>query len=234
MKRALLVVAVLAACRAGKPAETPQPGMSYEAYMTRAAELERQAAHEDQSAEVARQQGTQYQCDTHPESEQTTSGGERLQGTRICDDVSAADRRRHEARAKELREAADHQRGLARSLLDADRAACDGIPFDRLRDPPLRRLAARAEVADVEGGARITLTGDDLDADDLRRELGCHHARAALGGFDPAYMPSEPTTVAGSQFRVERSGAAVIVTVQAGDTDAIDLVRRRAAALVGR
>ncbi|HUQ03269.1 MAG TPA: hypothetical protein VM261_12290 [Kofleriaceae bacterium] len=234
MKRALLVILVLAACRASKPAATPTPGMSYEAYMMQAAELERQATHEDQSAEVARQQGAQYQCETHPESEQTTSGTERMQGTRICDDVSAADRRRHEARAKELREAADHQRGLARSLLDADRAACDGIAFDRLRDPPLRRLAARAQVANVDGGTRITLSGDDLDVDGLRRELGCHYARAALGGFDAAYMPSEPSTVAGSHFRVEKSGAAVTVTVLADDADAIDLVRRRADALVGR
>jgi hypothetical protein len=234
MKRALLLVLVLAGCRAGQPVAEPAPGMSYEAYMNKAAELEREASREDQSAEVARQQGAQYQCETHPESEQTTSGGERLQGTRVCDDVAAADRRRHEARAKELREAADHQRGLARSLLDADRAACDGIPFDRLRDPPLRRLAARAQVADAPNGTRITLTGEDIDADGLRRELACHYARAALGGFDPSYMPSEPTTIAGSHFRVEKTGATVTVTVLADDPDAIELVRRRADALVGR
>jgi hypothetical protein len=209
--------------------------MSYEAYMNEAMRLEDAATREEESAEVARQKGATYECETHPESEQTTSGGERLQGTRICDDVAAADRKRHERRAKELRAAADHQRGLARSLLDADRIACEGISFDRLRDPPLRRFAARALVERIDRGARITLTSSaDLDADELRRELGCHRARAALGGFDPQYMPSEPVTVAGSRFRVEVAGPAVVVIVEGDDANAVDLIRRRAEALVGR
>lgn len=202
--------------------------------MQEASKLEAEATREDEAAEVARQKGATYECQTHPESEQTTSGGERLQGTRICDDVAAADRRRHEARAKELREAAEHRRGMARSLVDADRAACDGLSFDQLRDPPLRRLAARAQVERIDRGARIVLTGGGIDAAGLQRELGCHRARAALGGFDPAYMPSEPVTVAGSRFRVESAGGAVVVVVEGEDATGIEVIRRRAEALVGR
>jgi hypothetical protein len=87
----------------------------------------------------------------------------------------------------------------------------------------------------VDGGARITLTSSgDLNVDELRRELGCHRARAALGGFDPQYMPSEPVTVAGSRFRVEVAGPAVVVTIQGEDANGIELIRRRAEALVGR
>lgn len=239
MKRLVVIgiaiaIVIAAACRAGTGPAAPAPGLSYEAYMNEATRLEQEATREEESAEVARQKGATYECQTHPESEQTTSGTERLHGTRICDDVAAADRRRHEKRAKKLREAADHQRGLARSLLDADRAACEGLSFDRLRDPPLRRYAARAQVEQVERGARITLSGGDVDADELRRELGCHRARAALGGFDPQYMPSEPVTVTGARFRVDPVGASVVVTVETDEVTAIEVIRRRADALVGR
>ena len=171
---------------------------------------------------------------THPESEQTTSGTEHLPQTRICDDVAAGDERRHQERAKKLRDEASHQRGLARSLLDADRAACDGLSFDTLRDPPLRRYAARAQVENVEHGARISLSGGDVDAAGLRRELTCHRTRAALGGFDAAYMPSEPVTVFGARFRVDTTSAGVVVTVEADDADAVEVIRKRAYALVGK
>lgn len=231
---AVVALASLSGCRRDPSPATPQPGMSYEAYITEAARLDAEATREDEAAEAARQRGADYQCQTTPESEQTTTGGERLHGTRICDDVAAADRRRHEARAKELREEADRVRAQAGALLDADRIACQGLAFDRLRDPPLRRLAARAAVERVDRGARITLSGGDLDAGELRRELACHHARAALGGHDPDYMPSEPVTVAGASFRVEQAGPAIVVTVVAGDATAIEVVRRRAEALVGR
>lgn len=230
---AVLVLFVAGGCRAGTPAQ-PEPGVSYEAYMTKATDLENEATREEEAAEVARQKGATYECQTHPESEQTTVGGERLQGTRICDDVAASDERRHKDAAKKLREQAGHQRGLARSLLDADRAACEGLSFDTLRDPPLRRVAARAVVDRVDHGARITLAGGDLDVAMLRRELTCHRARAALGGFDPSYMPSEPVTVAGSRFRVEATASGLVVTVEADDADAIEMIRRRADALVGR
>jgi hypothetical protein len=208
--------------------------LGYDAYMTQATELESEATREEEAAEVARQRGATYECETHPESEQTTSGGERLQGTRICDDVAASDERRHQERAKKLREEASQQRGLARSLLDADRAACDGLTFDTLRDPPLRRYAARAQVDNVDHGARITLSGGDVDAAGLRRELTCHRARAALGGFDESYMPSEPVTVIGARFRVDATAAGVVVTVEADDADAVEVIRTRANALVGR
>jgi hypothetical protein len=233
MRYAIALVAVAAGCHAGKAAPQ-QPVLGYDAYMTQAAQLESEATREEESAEVARQRGATYECQTHPESEQTTSGGERLPQTRICDDVAAKDQRRHEAEAKKLRDEAAHQRGLARSLLDADRAACDGLSFDTLRDPPLRRYAARAQVDNVEHGARISLAGGDVDAAALRRELTCHRARAALGGFDASYMPSEPVTVLGARFRVDATPAGVVVTVEADDADAVEVIRKRANALVGK
>jgi hypothetical protein len=232
MRSAVALVALVAGCRSSKPPE--QPVLGYDAYMTHAAQLESEAAREEQSAEVARQRGATYECQTHPESEQTTSGGERLPRTRVCDDVAAKDQRRHEQEAKKLRDEAAHQRGLARSLLDADRAACDGLSFETLRDPPLRRYAARAQVDPVEHGARISLAGGDIDVVGLRRELSCHRARAALGGYDASYMPSEPVTVIGARFRVDTTSAGVVVTVLADDADAVDLIRQRASALVGR
>ncbi|MBZ0238799.1 MAG: hypothetical protein K8M05_41195, partial [Deltaproteobacteria bacterium] len=117
----VVLASVVPGCRSGKPPAAPQPrpGVSYEAYITEADRLEQAATREDQAAEAARQRGADYQCQTAPESEQTTSGGERLQGTRVCDDVSAADRRRHEGRAKELREEAARHRTRAGALLDA-------------------------------------------------------------------------------------------------------------------
>jgi len=232
----LVVAAVLAASIGCGSRATPpaSPAVSYEAHMNEAARLEREATREQEAAEVARQRGATYECQTAPESEQTTSGTERLPATRICDDVTAKDERRHKDEAKKLREDADHRRGMARSLLDADRAACEGLSFDTLRDPPLRRFAARAVIDRVDHGARITLTGGDVDANQLRRELGCHRARAALGGFDPSYMPSEPVTVAGARVRVDAAAASVVVTVEGDDPAAIDLIRRRADALVGK
>ncbi len=203
--------------------------------MAEAARLEGEAARHEEAAELARQRGTTYECDTHPESEQTTSGTERLQRTRVCDDVAAADERRHQGEARRLREAAGHWRGRARSLLDADRVACDGLAFEVLRDPPLRRYAAKAVVEASGRGARITLVGGEVDAAALRRELGCHRARAALNGYDPAYMPSEPAVVAGARVEVtDGPGGVVTVLVEADEAGAIELIRRRAEALVGR
>jgi hypothetical protein len=232
MRYVVALVVLAAGCRSSKPPE--QPTLGYDAYMTKATQLESEATREEEAAEVARQRGATYECQTHPESEQTTSGTERLPQTRICDDVAAKDQRRHEGEAKKLRDEASHQRGLARSLLDADRAACDGLSFDTLRDPPLRRYAARAQVDNVEHGTRISLAGGDIDAAVLRRELTCHRARAALGGFDTSYMPSEPVTVPGARFRVEVTSAGTVVTVEADDEDAVATIRTRANALVGK
>lgn len=229
----LVGLALAAGCRRPPPV-VGAPPIGYEAHLAEATRLDDEAARHAQAAEAARQGGPAYVCETAPESEQTTSGGERMHGTRVCDDAAAGDRRRHEREAARLRERADHHRGLARSLLDADRAACAGLGVDQLRDPPLRRLAARATVETIPGGARITLRGADLDAAALERELGCHRARAALLGHDPDYMPSEPMVVAGARLRVERTAAAVIVTVDAAAPDAAAIIVRRAQALVGR
>ncbi len=232
MRVAVLLVAVVG-CRT---AATPPlaPAASYETHLAAAARLEDDATFHSEAAEVARQRGPTYECETHPESEQTTSGTERLNGTRVCDDVAASDERRHRREADRLRAEAGHQRGLARSLLDADRRACAGLGLEVLRDPPLRRHAARARVEAVAGGARITLAGPGVDGGQVRRELGCHRARAALMGHDPAYMPSEPAVVAGARLTIEVSVAAVVITIVSDDAGSAETILRRAEALVGR
>ena len=223
-----IVILLAAACRTGGGVPAASPSVSYEAHMAEAERLEAEATRHDEAAEVARQRGATYECETAPESEQSTSGGERFNGTRICDDVSLADRRRHEDEAGKLRKQADRHRGMARSLLDAEREACAGFGVEQLRDTPIGRDRGAARIEEVDGGVRITLTlGTALD--DVRRELGCHRARAALYE-DGGYMAHDPALVPGTRVAVDAAAGGVVVTIR-GDAVAAGVIRQRAAAL---
>jgi hypothetical protein len=231
MRRALILVAV-AGCRAGSPAQVSQPTASYQTHVSEAEELERAATQHEEAAEVARQRGATYQCDTAPESEQATSGTERFYGTRICSDVALDDRRRHEKEAKELRAKAERHRSAARTILDAERAACAGYELEQVRDTPLGRTRG-AQVEDIDGGVRILLpAGPGLALDEVRREVACHRARAALYDAED-YMPHDPALVPATRVSVDGAGGGgIVITIHGDDPVATDLARKRAWALV--
>jgi hypothetical protein len=234
---ALLLAA--AACRAGQPASpseaaSPGAGASYEAHMAEATRLEDEATRHEEAAEVARQRGPTYQCDTAPEHEMATSGTENLaDGTRNCSDVAQDDQRRHDGEAKKLREEARRQRGMARSLLDTERKACAGYDVERVRDTPLGRARAAARVEDIDGGVRIAVTaGPGLALEEVRRELACHRARAALYDAD-GYMAHDPALVPATRVSVDAgSGGGLVFTIRGDDPVATDVARKRASALV--
>lgn len=230
----IVMLVLAAACRSGGGVPAASPSVSYEAHMAEVEKLEADATRHDEAAEVARQRGATYECATAPESEQSTSGGERFNGTRICDDVAQSDRRRHEDEAGKLRKQAERHRGMARSLLDAERAACAGYGVERLRDTPIGRARSAARIDEVDGGVRVTLAGGPgLALDEVRRELACHRARAALYD-DGGYMAHDPALVPATRIAVDAApGGGIIVTIR-GDGAAAGLVRARAAALSDR
>lgn len=229
--RAVVVVGMIAGCRAGGPAKPEEPAMSYEEHMAEVERLEQEIGRHEEAAEVARQRGADYQCDTAPETEQATSGTEKFHGTRVCDDVSLTDRRRHEREAKKLREEADRHRGLASAMLDGERGACAGFGVDYMRDTPLGRARARAQVELIDGGARVSVPAPPATTvDEIRREMACHRARAAL--YDQTeYMGHDPSLVTATHFDVELGGATLVFTIRGDDAVAVEQVRARAQAL---
>jgi hypothetical protein len=234
MRATLIIVVVLAGCRASGGSTLPaSPAVSYEAHMAQATELEREATTHEEAAEVARQKGATYECDTRPETEQATSGTEHFEGTRICSDTAQDDRRRHEQAAKKLRADADQHRGIARSMVDVERAACAGFGVDQLRDTPLGRARAAARVEEIDGGVRITVpAGPGLALAAVQREMGCHRARAALYDADD-YMGHDPALVPATRLAIEAAaGGGVVFTIRGDDVVATDVARKRAAALV--
>lgn len=228
--RALALVSLVVVAAACRTAPAPaRPTMSYQDHVAEADRLEAEATRHSEAAEVARQQGPNFQCDTKPESEQTTSGGERLHGTRVCPDVNAADRRRHQKEAARLHAEAERHRGLARALVDAERAACAGLDAGVLAETPLGRHRGALRLEEQGGGVRLTLPGG-TSADQVRRELGCHRARAALYAADD-YMPYDPALVLAATVTVTDGGGAVTVAIRGDGPDATALVRSRARAL---
>lgn len=221
MARSLLwIVVALAACRSGSAARGPTgPSMSYEAHVAEADRLEKEARVHDDAAEIARQKGATYQCETSPEQEQLTIGGERVgeRGTRICDDVALKDRRRHEKEAKRLRKDAEAHRHSADALIEAEKQACVGFTMTQVMDTPLGRARPRVDVAATARGVDVTIAaGPGLDVATLRREMACHQARAAL--YEPGgYMGHDPSLVPGTRVSIERSGAGITFAISADD-----------------
>jgi hypothetical protein len=213
--------------------------MSYEAHIAEAERLEAEARTHREAAEVAQQRGPNYQCDTAPESEQLTIGGERVgeRGTRVCDDVSLADRRRHEKEAQELREAADQHRGIARSMLDVERKACAGFAVEQMTDTPLGRGRRAARVEPIDGGVRVIIpagpgvaAGPGTAVESVRREMDCHRARAAL--YAPGeYMGHDPALSPSTRLSVAASSAGIAFTIVGEDPVAVEMARTRAASL---
>lgn len=232
----MLLLAVLAACRSGGGVHAlgpSSPTMSYEAHIAEADKLERQARTHTEAAEVARQRGTNYQCDTAPESEQLTIGGERVgeRGTRVCDDVSLSDRRRHEKEAKKLRDAAERHRGVAGTMLDRERRACAGFALEQMTDTPLGRARRTAVVEPIDGGVRITVpAGPGTAVEALRREMDCHRARAAL--YEPGeYMGHDPALGPATRLAIAPSSGGIAFTITGDDPAAVEAVRTRAESL---
>lgn len=222
MARTLLMAALaLGACRSGGgPAMGPaSPTTSYEAHVAEAEKLEKQARVHDDAAEIARQKGTTYQCDTSPEQEQLMIGGERVgeRGTRVCDDVALTDRRRHEKESKKLKRAADEHRSSARVLLDAERTACAGFSISQLQDTPLGRARPRVDVMPSATGVTVTMAaGPGMSVEALQREMACHRARAAL--YEPGqYMGHDPTLVPATRLSIERTRVGITFTIAADD-----------------
>ena len=222
MRVAACVIAALAACRGGGGAGAAGPAsptMSYEAHIAEAEKLEKEAQVHDDAAEIARQRGTTYQCETSPEQEQLTIGGERTgeRGTRICDDVALTDRRRHERERKRLQAAAEEHRRSARVLLDAERKACAGLSISQLQDTPLGRARPRVEVAPSAHGVDVTMAaGPGVAVESLQREMACHRARAAL--YEPGgYMGHDPALVPATRLSIERTGGGITFVISGDD-----------------
>ncbi len=195
------------------------PTMSYEAHITEAEKLEKEARVHDDAAEIARQRGTTYQCDTSPEQEQLTIGGERVgeRGTRFCDDVALTDRRRHERESKKLKAAAEEHRGSASVLRDAERKACAGWTLSQLQDTPLGRARPRVDVAPSAHGVNVTIAaGPGVAVESLQREMACHRARAAL--YEPGgYMGHDPTLVPATRLSIERTRGGITFVISGDD-----------------
>jgi hypothetical protein len=220
MVRCAVIALVLGGCASrGAVIGPASPAMSYEAHIAEADKLEKEARVHDDAAEIARQRGTNYQCDTSPEQEQLTIGGERVgeRGTRVCDDVALSDRRRHERESKKLKQAAEEHRSSASALLDAERKACAGFSISQLQDTPLGRARPRLDVMPSANGVDVTMAaGPGVAVEALQREMACHRARAAL--YEPGeYMGHDPSLVPATRLSIARSGGGITFTISGDD-----------------
>jgi hypothetical protein len=176
-------------------------------------------------------------CGDRALADQVTSGGERLMPFAPCwsSENSAVDR--HRIAAAKLRSDAATHRAQARILL-SDIAACDGLPEAEVNHSLLdHREDIASVVAELDEGrlvgARVRFRRVlGLTADWMKQSLACHHARAALVGFDESYLPHSPAVVAGAETTVLEEDDGFVVLVNGKDTATALIIYARAEALL--
>lgn len=237
MRPTLLFTATLLAC-ASQPKVPPRPLGAHD-HLAEAERHERDARAIEQRAGADERLGGRpaVTCGDQTIADQVTSGGERLGIHVPCwtDEAAAVARHRDAAR---LRADARAHRVQARALVATARIACEGLPeSERDHSPFAHHEDIAAVEAVLEGdriaGARITFHPvPGLDAAWLGRALACHHAQAAVFGFDPLFMTECPSAVAGATTTVLDEPAGLVVVVRATDPAAALVIYARAEALL--
>jgi hypothetical protein len=239
MRALPFLIATLAAC-GGSAKVTTRP-LGVEGHLDEArrhdsdAEAKERIAHDVEATSQDRQQV----CTDMVLADQAHSGGEPLVAVFPCwtREQSAADRHRDEA--ARLRADAHVHRVRARALVEVERQSCATMPDDELDHTPFaHREDIVSVVAELDGdevrGARIRFRPvEGLTAEWLRTAIGCHQARAAALGHDPAYMAYDPSVVPGAEVAVSEDADGVVVVLRGSDDASALAVYGRAEELVG-
>jgi len=241
----VLATCLAAACASSRPQVASHP-QGYAEHMAAADEHEgladehRQAGHVPDSARAS---GRGYQCGDTVMSDQATSGGERLVQATPCWDTDEELAAHHQYLATREQRAARKERRVAAGLVEAELAACKGLPAQELEHSPFAHRREIAEViphrdAGVLRGVRVVFKPvPGLTATWMRQAVACHRARFERLGEPATYLPDDPTLVARAVTTVELRAGHIEVVVDVADDvlaavaldRAQDLIRARTA-----
>jgi hypothetical protein len=247
--RSLLVVTIYAVtgCQA---APAPAPLVRHpKGYAGRMADAEEHSQRAEQHRQAAGDPGTpgaradHYDCGDTDLSDQTTSGGERLVASVPCWDLTEESAEHQRFLAEREQALAQAARRAATRLVEAELAACRGIPPRELEHSPFAHKKEIADViphreAGVIRGVRIIFKPvPGLTVAWMRQAIACHRARFERLGEPAIYLPDDPTLVANATATVGLHEGQIEVFVEtADDTNgqvaferAMDLVRPRTA-----
>lgn len=231
-------LALLAAC-GGATSNPPSRPLGAQAHLDEAERHEADAIALDRQAGRETAGAAAVRCGDSVLQDQVTSGGERLIVTQPCWTAEQVVVDRHRETAQNLRAHAAIHRDRARALLAAEQAACAAMPRSELDHSP---FAHREDVVAVTAildsdrirGARITMRKvPGLSAGWLRTAIGCHQARAAAIGWEPAHLAYDPSLVDGATVTVGDDGAILTIDVRADRPEVALVVYARAEALLG-
>jgi hypothetical protein len=232
------LVLALAAC--GASDRPPARPMSAAQHYAEAREQEAAAAEHDRAA-GAEQRAAQRDATTCVDrtiAAQSTSGGVPISLVTPCWTSHASERSMHLSRAASLRHDARKHRAVAASLIEAERAACAGLPAtERDHSPSWHRddITAAEPVRDggPVRGARVTFRKvAGLSVEWLRSAYTCHQAQAAALGFDPTAMSYCPATLPDVTIDVTEDTDGYVVTFTSARDDVAASVLGRALALL--
>jgi hypothetical protein len=236
--RTAAALLLVAACSGGQREGMPPRTMGASEHEQEAARHDQEAERHDQAAEGIRRgseaTGTAaIHCFDNPLAPDPTSGTERLPVMRPCwtGERGVSGKELAAARA-DRREAAAHRR-IARSLRQAEQAACVGLGEEETDHSPFfhRQDIVRVEPDRRDGqllGVRVWFRKvPGLDASWLRHAIDCHEARAAALGYIPTMMSYCPLMAAPTSSWVDDLGDEILVTIHARRDE-------QAAAILGR
>jgi hypothetical protein len=193
---------------------------------------------DEQAAALERKGPTRATCGDVGLTELATSGGERLRILPPCWSGEVAAVERDRTLAAQLRADARQHRTAARAMVTAKQQWCAGLPASELDHTPFDHREDLVSVrAVMEGdrvrGARVRFAKvSGLTADWLRQTLACHQSIAASSGFDPTYLATAPSLVAGAETTVVDHAWGLEVIIRAADPAAALAVYGRAEALL--
>jgi hypothetical protein len=232
--RSTFAILILASCTSSSP---PRP-MSAAEHYAEARAHDRDADTEETRATAERSSAApDVVCGNRTLSDQSTSGGVVITHMVPCWTKSSP-RDAHIHRATKLRREARVHRTIAASLIKTEREACDAIaPSQRDHTPSWHREdIARVEPIRDDGavvGARVVFRKvEGLSTAWLRAAYACHHAQAAVEGYDPAFMPYCPSALASTTIDVVERDDGLAVTFRANRPEVGAAVWGRASALV--
>jgi hypothetical protein len=217
------VLGVLVGCAS---AQQPQPSGAAAARSHEAKAMQR-----DRADRLAYGNPPTYACGDTVLADQTTSGGERLDLSLPCFDVTD-ETGIHPRVAGDL-PPPPQDRQLAANLAETELHSCHGIPAREREHSPFAHRRSIAEVAPRRDGVAITFKPvEGLTAAWLERAIQCHQARFAALGQPGGYLPDDPTLVTGARVTVTEIDHRLVVLVETPDADAAQLALQRARDLV--
>ncbi len=225
--KALPIVFLAAAC-ASSPRLPPRP-LGVDQNLDEARRHEDEAARHDRIASETATTGATYACGDVVMAEQPHTGNDPVVILTPCWQNEAAVIERHRDEAERLRADARAHRARAHELRSVEATSCATMPASELTHTPFAHHEDIAAItAETDGdevrGARIRFRPvEGLTADWLRTALACHHARAAVIGYDPDYLSYDPSVLAGAVTEVVDDPDGITVVIHAQD-DATALV----------